>query len=1048
MKLFRRTLAVALVVILTLSSVSTAVSAADDDYSFVPSASFVSSGVTRVAGGVDSCSHGTTIVAATPSGYPQLSGDVASYIAYAGETPSYTTVTLTLDKAPDETPVASCPNVTLSPVSQTDTTFTWAITGGTAQAGTTLDITANYKYDSVSYSSHAFSYVCNIETGSAYALSYHTVNNRYTTHKYYAQNAINARFMGSNVVYKLSDNENRGNYYYNYNTGKLEILESGDYNTSLFLGVTNKTDTGNTNLSSTNYGDVDHKAVAHAYFDTSVQTSFADTGMKYVVNGATKYDPASSGVNSSYFNSTSNHINYIVTNALTSATDITNNEQAAAKLNMNFVYSTGKKEFGTNTLAINSPLNGSLENIADGESFTVNNAFSSKNTSSMFYDISNTLLHPVYLTVHKYDKSALRQAIDYVLNTSTDTIDVSTTVGKGVNPQEWYYSEGFSQFLSALKNANGINQKIDATQSEIDDAAQALYTAYEGLVLKGADYTQTNALLKVAAVYYENHPSYLEEQFQNLVTTVNALDLDIHILAQPAVEKQNTVLEEALEHMKLIPADYTALVEAMQQQPEYAENYYSSETYGAWKDLFDEAQMIITFETISYYDQDLIPVKAAALLEALNALEYADADLTPINEALALVVYDVENYKNVDLYNAWLNVKGRAEAYCERDDINVFNNEEINALALELTNAYNALELKDADTTALVNAVALLDKVNEEDCVPSSYASFKAAVEQGADILARESLTILDNAEINQCTQNILDKYFALEMTPADKTALETALALAPQYSSEYYTEASYTAYNSKKSEAQLLFYNNTLLQSDNDHINEVAQQLTNLFNALTLKDADTSALQTALALVPEYEKEAYTVESYSAYETAVSAGTAILERSDLTILDEAEINQAALNITQAYAALELEGYTFSVAENSTAIIDRTNGYIYGLEEGISSLDGYVKCENCTLRYTETDNGFGTGTKVEVIQRGNVVETFNIVIFGDVTGDGFIDAFDVSVISSVANYELEFEENSPLAFAADLEEDGFVDSFDLTVLMSAANYETPVSQQR
>ena len=59
----------------------------------------------------------------------------------------------------------------------------------------------------------------------------------------------------------------------------------------------------------------------------------------------------------------------------------------------------------------------------------------------------------------------------------------------------------------------------------------------------------TNALLSVADVYYENHPSYLEEQFQNLVGKVDSINKNCHILAQPAVEKMNAELLEALNSM-------------------------------------------------------------------------------------------------------------------------------------------------------------------------------------------------------------------------------------------------------------------------------------------------------------------------------------------------------------------------------------------------------------------------------------------------------------------------------------------------------------------
>ena len=85
---------------------------------------------------------------------------------------------------------------------------------------------------------------------------------------------------------------------------------------------------------------------------------------------------------------------------------------------------------------------------------------------------------------------------------------------------------------------------------------------------------------------------------------------------------------------------------------------------------------------------------------------------------------------------------------------------------------------------------------------------------------------------------------------------------------------------------------------------------------------------------------------------------------------------------------------------------------------------------------------------MELKQKDRILATYYLVIFGDVTGDGVVDTFDVSLLSSVANYEFDFAQNSAEGFAGDLNADGFIDSFDVTILISAANLETTISQTR
>ena len=64
-----------------------------------PEVDFYCTEITRVAKAVDSVEPGDTIVKATPSGVPELTGSYVE-LAYAGETPVKTTVTFHLSPVP------------------------------------------------------------------------------------------------------------------------------------------------------------------------------------------------------------------------------------------------------------------------------------------------------------------------------------------------------------------------------------------------------------------------------------------------------------------------------------------------------------------------------------------------------------------------------------------------------------------------------------------------------------------------------------------------------------------------------------------------------------------------------------------------------------------------------------------------------------------------------------------------------------------------------------------------------------------------------------
>lgn len=137
---------------------------------------------------------------------------------------------------------------------------------------------------------------------------------------------------------------------------------------------------------------------------------------------------------------------------------------------------------------------------------------------------------------------------------------------------------------------------------------------------------------------------------------------------------------------------------------------------------------------------------------------------------------------------------------------------------------------------------------------------------------------------------------------------------------------------------------------------------------------------------------------------------------------------------------------SINAAPDTNTVIDREQGYIYGLDVGAESLDGFVTVEGYTLEYTYFNDMFGTGTRVDCILDGEVKETYYIIIFGDLSGDGVIDIYDVSVYAAVVNGEMELDET--FSFAADIFDVGAVDTYDYMLVASVVNGESEISQTR
>ena len=132
----------------------------------------------------------------------------------------------------------------------------------------------------------------------------------------------------------------------------------------------------------------------------------------------------------------------------------------------------------------------------------------------------------------------------------------------------------------------------------------------------------------------------------------------------------------------------------------------------------------------------------------------------------------------------------------------------------------------------------------------------------------------------------------------------------------------------------------------------------------------------------------------------------------------------------------------FKAAEGSNIVVDKERGIIYGLEEFFYDLEDYVDYEGGEVEYEY----FGTGTVVNFIVDGEVYESYTVVIFGDLYGDGVVDLFDYSVLTAIINGDIEVEEGTPLYLAADVNADSVVDGYDLSVISAYINGDTVISQ--
>ena len=212
-------------------------------------------------------------------------------------------------------------------------------------------------------------------------------------------------------------------------------------------------------------------------------------------------------------------------------------------------------------------------------------------------------------------------------------------------------------------------------------------------------------------------------------------------------------------------------------------------------------------------------------------------------------------------------------------------------------------------------------------------------------------------------------------------------------------------------------------------------------------------------------ELEYYTFEGWSLTEVPLKLDkeTAATYLIDFEAADAPTVPASDITIYPAFARVVV---TLLVPETSTAIVELDEeaegivGYVTGLETLLDEdtlLSTYLAVKgDGSLRVTLTKYGVcGTGTKVEVIDNvtQQPVETYYLIIYGDINGDAGIDATDASMVyteaaglTAWANKGRE-EYDYCKVTAANVSGDSYIDATDATAIEDVSMMIADIDQQ-
>lgn len=297
------------------------------------------------------------------------------------------------------------------------------------------------------------------------------------------------------------------------------------------------------------------------------------------------------------------------------------------------------------------------------------------------------------------------------------------------------------------------------------------------------------------------------------------------------------------------------------------------------------------------------------------------------------------------------------------------------------------------------------------------------------------SYSMLDNAN----TANLLQYYYRFLIK---KTTEKQFLAKEIAYANNHgYVEANYSAdswanYQSALDNAVAVNNDNNALQSE---VFNAKYELMKAQNELLRKDRSVkelgllSELEALVAQAeilfnnPQYYAPKADITEADAYGALIKAagytledGSILYNRSAAEFLkydrENTATNLARIEASEVALKAAIDNFECTVkleekdGDQTTAVAQGVrviNGITPGSIANIDALMNHVQvsaAEAVATPFASASGFFGTGAKVELSVEGiGVLTTYYVVIYGDVNGDGAIDAFDAAVVNQNLN---------------------------------------------
>lgn len=565
--------------------------------------------------------------------------------------------------------------------------------------------------------------------------------------------------------------------------------------------------------------------------------------------------------------------------------------------------------------------------------------------------------------------AAIREAIKNLTLAEADYSGVRAAIeeSKALEPLTDFNDEYVERLdLAISKVVAGYTKdrqaEVDAMEAEI---RAVLAEAEENLL--PADYTKLNA----AIAFAEGHVESEYSNYQSVKDAIAAVNWDLNCRQTTEMQEQIDAIYDAVDGLKLLPADYSKVEEA-RDNARYAYNN------GAYPYTEDSIQKVEDAISAINWDLDIQHQKEVdeyivAINLAVEGLTYVRADYTKLEDAKK--EYDA---LDKDLYASTATL----DAYVAALDWNktIDKQDEVDAAAEEILAMIEALEYGPADYTVITNAqieYTNLDKSHyETEDIERVEAAFEAVV---------YGLTKEAQAQVDEYASNVVEALNTLKdnIKSADLTNLIDAKAAA----SARIAEMSATGYEIDAATTAVIYelVRQSEKYDENTKINEQPA-----IDALTAQIIEATANLEFM----------FTID-------LTGTGLVIDEDGYIYGFEEGTMEADARELIKFVGAAELKIY------------ETKNGFGTGtMIQFVSTKDGSILGTYTVLVFGDANGDavidmFDVAYITEVVNSGDDPSAILLKVL-DLFQDGYVDAMDVSIMISLANMDATLKQDGSM----------------------------------